>query len=287
MITTENMEEFADFNFDEYFCRRDSIIVTERPNVINPNVMLRFVTRYEPEFVNVMYKGDDGKPYILRLITTRRPDEKEEHLETLYFDFQTHYPSDQTRLMSPTDTYSQTLVDQYATTDPWPLCKWMMSDRHREHTEEADEFYHRFDNFAFGDADNTGVQDLRQAYFYLKASSGYRKKAAKNDDTQWLMTGMDNMDMTTATKGINMWREPVMTFAVRRVKDVGKRSFQFEDGTKIVYSFLNKFEESHRMGMNFNNFTFFQLGTSHAWSDYIYVDGVKTGRNFDLQEPIQ
>ena len=284
--TTENMEEFADFNFDEYFCRRDSIIVTERPDVIHPNVMLRFVTQYEPGFVNVMYKGDDGKPYILRVITTRRPDENE-RLETMYFEFQTHYPSDQTRLMSPTDTYSQTLVDQYATTDPWPLCKWLMSDRHREHTEEADEFYHRFDDFAFGDADNTGVQDLRQAYFYLKPSSGYRKKAAKNDDTQWLMTGMDNMDMTTATKGINMWREPVMTFAVRRVKDVGKRSFQFEDGTKIVYSFLNKFEESHRTGMNFNNFTFFQLGTSHDWSDNIYVDGVKTGRNFDLQEPIQ
>ncbi len=119
---------------------------------------------------------DDGKPYILRLITTRRPDDKEEHLETLHFDFQTRYPSDQTRLMSPTDTYSQTLVDQYATTDPWPLCKWLMSDCHREHTEEADEFYHRFDDFAFGDADNTGVQDLRQAYFYLKPSSGYRKK---------------------------------------------------------------------------------------------------------------
>jgi hypothetical protein len=110
--------------------------------------------------------------------------------------------------------------------------------------------------------------------------------AAKNDNKQWLMKGRGKMNYMTATEGVNMWNEPVMAFAVKRVRDEGKRSHQFEDGTKIVKADYIRFDDIIFTGERYNYAGYKQAFTSAYWKDTFFFNG-EPDHNLDLQVPIE
>lgn len=283
----KHMRDFADFDIDEYVVMRDSIF-----NTINHDPILGTEIRghfsYDPIWVNLLYKGDDGKPYILRLFCRQLVGGKEIEsvLGSLRMDYQLHYPTDQTRLMSIADTYSQAMVDQYANTDVWALCERRFIDADDTHKTEVEAYLNKFKNeFYHNENEQVDLAQTGNHPYYTLPSPGFRTKAAKNNDAQWLMTGMGKMNSLTAKEGINMWREPVMSFAVKRLRDDGKRAFQFEDGTKIIQSRLNDYSSLGKRDESYSYLGILQSRENY-WTANIYVDGVK-GRDFDWDEPIQ
>ena len=122
--------------------------------------------------------------------------------------------------------------------------------------------------------------------YYSVPTAGPRKMAAKNDNKQWLMTGRGKMNYMTATEGVNMWNEPVMAFAVKRVRDEGKRFHQFEDGTKIVKADYIRFDDIIFTGERYNYAGYKQAFTSAYWKDTFFFNG-EPDHNLDLQVPIE
>lgn len=149
-------------------------------------------------FISTIYR-ENGQLYVLRTVGDYTQDQESGGRDWCW-DFWTRYtrttPSERKMLLS--DLADQNIINQY-NEDKWVRCKW-----YNTVTKEKVSV-------------NTGVRTEpeevtpRSLFIYHQGYYG-----------SWMGYGPSNM-----------YREPLYAFAVKRVKDLGKRATTFEDGTPL------------------------------------------------------
>ena len=237
--TYKNIVEMTGWDYDNYMLRRDTPAGQAVTGLAVP---------HEQTYANILYKHTDGKPYILRSYKMSYP-----YKNGLYegFFFNTVYERDirenvsQPRKMSVEDMSVSQLIPYYAD-EPFVGWPWLVEDKDathlnqvRQHAQamaadggEQDEWYNQ--------ANQEAGLNAGSHQWYNIASRGKRTQAAPKDTKQWQMRG--DFDFQTADRGTNMYNEPVLMFAVKRLKDTGKKVYAFEDGTAFSILKLNSFK---------------------------------------------
>ena len=184
VLSFKNMLSTANYSFKETVAERDSI----------------YGRGY---FVNAMYKGDDGKPYILRLVV--------DHTEKANFDdnawyylFQEYYSDEEmsNKKIEPMDINNQDVINEYSK-NRWVLRPFMV-------ISESKKNFTQFNSRGYV---TTAQNNVGYNYYYYSPGKPF-----------W-----DHKNTT------NIYREPVMFFNVKRVMDNGVRPTNFEDGSPMYY----------------------------------------------------
>ena len=157
-------------------------------------------------YVNTLYR-ENGQLYVFRCVGDYTRDQVSDGSREWSWDFWTRYtkttPSERKMLLS--DLADQNIINQY-NEDLWVNCSWYDITTMQEKV-----------------TDNMGLRKQTEAitplsrFIYQKGVSPWTTQAPAN-----------------------MYREPLYAFAVKRVKDMGKKSDTFEDGTKLEHVKLMK-----------------------------------------------
>ena len=160
------------------------------------------------DFTSTIYRDDNDRYCVLRLVAdyTKEQPNGSRDMSWLFSD---SYSADPTRTMYVDDLVDEEMIRQYAD-DKWVYLPWYdlktgerLASKGKRTEEECANFPSPW------------------AYLYTKGASTLYKNCEQ----------------------VNMYREPLYIFTVKRVKDVGKPSVAFEDGTKYTNTSLTRIPE--------------------------------------------
>lgn len=265
----------ADFDFNKYLALREIITNNEFK---------------DSRAINIMYKdAQTGKPCIFRyykLVDNKKSiftDDTaiQHHLYTCYVKDLLTNP----RKMTLADLSNQQIVDQYANESfvNWPWVVYDIDNTHKQAVEE-----HRQSQSAGGSDDvfkdqneaNDKVYDMHQTVYrwYTIPSQGIRQTTEPTNNKQWKV----DLDFDISDgKGLNMYNEPVLVFAVKRAVDNGKKPFKFADGQTPIYTWRGNSSSNPVNGLAYNADS--SMGAVYHEYDLqkkrMYLNGVKLDVN--------
>jgi len=157
--------------------------------------------QYPCDFASTFYISQDNHDNVLRFIYDYTPSTNSTQLKKLY-SFWTVYSADNSKEMTFNDLSSADAVKKYAD-DKWVSHRW------HDYTNSHDVPY------------STNMGKLTPADI-------------EKHDISWYMFDIKSDRKYYYGNGpMNMYREPLYLFAVKRVSDEGKRNNRFEDGTEF------------------------------------------------------
>ncbi len=147
-------------------------------------------------FLSTIYRDTDKELCVLRGFFDNTIVTQDEGRDFAW-RFWTTYPSDKTRRMKLADLADQNLINQYSK-DQWVYRPWYDFANRRNVLDYT--------------GPRTATETLTPASRFLY---------------------QNNRSVLTGNMPANMYREPIVPFAVKRAKDTGTAAATFEDGTKI------------------------------------------------------
>ena len=160
------------------------------------------------DFTSTIYRDDNDRYCVLRLVADYTKEQPNGNRDMSWL-FSDSYSADPTRTMYVDDLVDEEMIRQYAD-DKWVYLPWYdlktgerLASKGKRTEEESANFPSPW------------------AYLYTKGASALYKNCEQ----------------------VNMYREPLYIFTVKRVKDVGKPSVAFEDGTKYTNTSLTRIPE--------------------------------------------
>ena len=172
-------------------------------------VVRKGVSTSDPnEFLSTLYRDYDGELCILRALNDNTLTEKGEG-RTWAYHFWTVYSSDKSRRMTLKDLADQDVINQY-NKDIWVYLPW-----------------HDYENRTKVTA-NIGPRTTTEAITPLSRFIFQNNRSVLLNNTP-----------------ANIYREPIVAFAVKRVRDEGSANTAFEDGTMFTPIRMIKEEGEH------------------------------------------
>ena len=284
----KNLDDDCGFNYGKYLVGRETIVNNENAT--------SEVTRRVPlahYIFNMLYRGDDGKPYILRLaeeFDTRVKLFEEGNIKWHYY---TCYPKDietAARPMSVEDLSNQAIVNQYANAD-FVHWTWLYYDYDRQYKDSVDAHYQNANKLdeVYKNANEAVqlAQTMLTGYYACHQGLGPRTQAIAKDDKQWIFDHKKDLRYGNL-QGTNMYREPVIMVAVKRCVDNGSKPYHFDDAARTpLYHWIsnssdkfdNKYYKSTLTVVIYNRYK----GYSHA--NEFWVDNQQVTVPFGMEMP--
>jgi hypothetical protein len=200
LLQIQNINKYAGYDMMYMYPNRDSLHAhNDRPDLIHD---------VPCSFSNALYRTDDNKIGIVRLIgdyTSSQGEFGSRDMSWRIYDSYTKDLDKAPRKMLLGDLMNVSVIKQY-NYDRWVTLKWEIHDQNND-----------------------------KSYY---PSQGLRTEPLNTDDLSvWLLSNQTPKAFIQSDNRVkNMYSEPVMAFAVKRVLDVMGvyPDYKFEDGTKFV-----------------------------------------------------